>query len=203
MVYLLEDPLNIDAEALMPLLAEQRRTRLLAMKSDKSRRLSLAAYMLLMHGLRGEHGIMEPPLFDFLPGGKPQLRHNPEIHFNMSHCPRCAACALSAGPIGIDVENVRPFRAELARRVLADDEWNEVVKSEDMALSFTHMWTMKESLVKLSGLGLRTSIPMILKREQPLPHFFTIEGPGYVLTICTPSAERPEIVLVRDLERPR
>ena len=198
MIYLFEDPMSLDEQMALDYVSEERRKKASAMKSAKSRRLSLAAYLLLRQGLREEYGIKEAPTLMVADGGKPYLRDWPYIHFNLSHCPKCVACAISREPIGIDVETIRPYKTDLASRVLSQDEIRKVASDPDPALSFTRFWTMKESLVKLSGTGLRVPIPDILARSTgPSPLFHSIITPDYVVTSCTFSQEEASLEVIR------
>ena len=76
-------------------------------------------------GKRGE----EPFRYTAAPGGKPWLEGHPEIHFNISHCAACAACALGDAPVGIDVENRFPWKESLAARICHPLERGETAKT--------------------------------------------------------------------------
>lgn len=173
---------KIDIAATLPLVSEQRREKTLLIKNELGQRLSLAVYMLLKKALKTEYGIDENPIFDFHDGGKPFIVGHPDIHFNMSHCQRAAACAVSISPVGIDIESPRRVSDTLAQHVLNDDELHQMHSTDDPEREFLRLWTKKESLLKLTGTGLRAD----LKKLLPCPNaeFNVTETPDYVCTVC-------------------
>ncbi len=149
--------------------------------------LSLKAYQLLQKGLKREYDISEPPLFDYNEYGKPSLSNHPDIHFNISHCKRAVACFVADHPVGVDVEEVNPFDPDVARYVLNQMEYNKVVNSSESDVEFAILWTMKESLIKLTGKGLQDELLPNLLQDVSQYDFQTIinRENGYVVTICT------------------
>ena len=51
-----------------------------------------------------------------LPNGKPVLDRIPQVHFNITHCDRLAACAFHSSEIGIDAELPGYFAEILVKR---------------------------------------------------------------------------------------
>jgi len=89
--------------------------------------------------------------------GKPFFQNMRDMHFNISHCDGMVLAAVSAAPIGLDVERTgrrRDFEA-IARRFFHAEEADEVaragVRGEEV---FLRMWTAKEAMLKLSGRGI-------------------------------------------------
>jgi len=93
---------------------------------------------------------------------KPFLPEYPDVHFNISHCSGLVVCAFSNAPIGIDAENIRPFRDHLLRKVLTDSEKGFLMTTKnDPALYsewFFRFWTLKESRIKQSGTGMSVAL---------------------------------------------
>lgn len=149
--------------------------------------LSLKAYQLLQKGLKLEYGISEPPLFQYNEFGKPSLAHYPGIHFNMSHCKRAVACLLSNQPVGIDVEEITSFDPDVVRYVLNRKEYERVISSNNPAVEFTILWTMKESLIKLTGKGIDDKhLPNLLQDSLKQDFQTTVNREkGYVITSCS------------------
>lgn len=173
---------QFDIEAAVPFMPEQRLAKMMAFRRDAGRRQSAAAYMLLRRALLSEYGIEASPEFAYADGGKPYLPDYPHIHFNLSHCRHAAVCAVADFPVGIDVESVRPFKEDLARHVLSDGEYAAVVRSARPDAEFIRYWTMKESVLKLTGRGLRTDLRSVLPAAGV--EFSTVLTPTYIYTVC-------------------
>lgn len=89
-------------------------------------------------------------------GGKPYFVHS-DIRFNLSHCRGMAVCALSQSyDLGIDVERIRPWRENVAKRVFSKEELAQLKQASDKDEYFFRVWTFKESYVKLSGDGIKS-----------------------------------------------
>jgi len=86
--------------------------------------------------------------------GKPYLSEYPEVHFNISHCDAGCAVAVADHPVGVDIQDVRSFSWDVARRVCCERELTELEKSADRDKLFTKMWAMKESYGKMTGKGI-------------------------------------------------
>jgi len=178
---------DVDALDLVRALGEvspERRAQALGYRFDRDRRLSVAAYLLLKRALRETFGITGNPRLSRGANGKPYLTDYPDVHMNLSHCPKAAACAVSDRPIGIDVEAVAPIDWDVARRVLSDAELADVRASDEPETAFTCLWTRKEALVKLTGDGIDDArLPTLLTDT----HGVTLETSvnrdrGYVLS---------------------
>lgn len=143
-----------------------RREQALRFKHEQGRKECALSYLLLCRALHEVYGIEEQPMFKIGDHGKPSLLldspHPADIHFNISHCKTAIACAISDTPVGVDIERTGRFKESLARHVLNEAEYNDVVTSADPNLRFTEYWTMKEALVKLTGYGLQSDVRNIL-----------------------------------------
>ena len=71
---------------------------------------------LLAYAVRAVWGIDLPETAE-LPGGKPYFPACPQLHFSVSHTRTAALVAVSAAPVGADVEQVRPLHPGMARRL--------------------------------------------------------------------------------------
>ena len=63
--------------------------------------------------------------------------------------------SLSPAPVGVDVEQVRPVRPAIVRRVCTEEERLWLSVQRDQTDAFFSLWTLKESVMKLSGQGIR------------------------------------------------
>lgn len=86
--------------------------------------------------------------------------------FNISHCGDMVVCAVDSAPVGIDIEKIRPISLKIAKRVCTEAEllylFGHVPTPEDYAYTtdsemlrrFYELWTQKEAICKLKGVGL-------------------------------------------------
>jgi 4'-phosphopantetheinyl transferase len=92
--------------------------------------------------------------------GKPALAGGAaELHFNVSHTSGLALVALTrVGPVGIDVEHVRPMptHLDMAERFFTPRESAALrrLPAERSVEAFFQVWTRKEAFLKALGLGL-------------------------------------------------
>ena len=63
-------------------------------------------------------------------------------------------CALSLSPVGVDAEAPRTFSPALLRRVCTQEELSWLTAQQDQQQAFLSLWTLKESVMKLSGQGI-------------------------------------------------
>ena len=114
-----------------------------------------------------EQGLLDinaplPPLM-LGPSGKPFIgtlsKSVNEVHFNLSHSIDLIALSTGSKEQGIDLEvaNIKRLRKPLVERVLSDKELDYYLKLEsdaDKSLFFTQQWTLREALIKLTGLSI-------------------------------------------------
>jgi phosphopantetheinyl transferase len=90
--------------------------------------------------------------------GKPNLRNNPSIHFNVSHSVDQAMIAFAHSPIGIDLEIPAPrVRLHtLAESVLSKPERAATrdLPPQQLDSLVLDLWVAKEALLKALGIGL-------------------------------------------------
>lgn len=186
MIYINDETERIDLNLRLEELPPQRREQALRFKHEQGRRLCVAAYLLLQEGLRMEYGISEPPILGYHEGGKPYIMGHQEIHFNLSHCQAGALCGLSSRPIGVDMEAIRPFKESLARYTMNDEEMEQILGSPSPEVAFTRLWTMKESLLKLTGKGIGNDLRSVLaEHRHDVTHTTVVHSSRqYVYSIC-------------------
>ncbi len=122
--------------------------------------------------------------------GKPYYAAKPDLKFNISHCRGGVAVVLSDKEVGIDVEGMRRVnrrmvkkccsreemeyvfgrRADSRKEILSrhsviskkqDREEEKDALQEEEIRRFLHLWTLKESYVKMTGEGLRSSFDRV------------------------------------------
>lgn len=91
--------------------------------------------------------------------GKPTLKDY-SIYFNISHSGNWAVFAGYISPVGIDIEKVETPPYEIMPKNFTVNEIEHIEKSlsDEKAEKFYTLWTLKESYIKMLGLGL--SIPL-------------------------------------------
>lgn len=171
MIYLNDHTELLDIEDALKQVSQQRREQALKFSHESGRRLSLAVYLLLMEGLQKEYGITEPPVFDYLEGGKPVIKGHPEIHFNFSHSSKVALCAIDSQPVGADVETPRKITPSLIAYTMNREEQALIASAPESLTAFLALWTKKEAVLKLTGEGIRSDLKTVLSH----PELFSIE----------------------------
>ena len=92
--------------------------------------------------------------------GKPFVRRQPPVFFNISHSGRWVVCAISDNEVGVDIEEIKPIDMDIARRFFTENEYEAIMahKESERLDAFYTWWTLKESYIKHIGKGL--SIPL-------------------------------------------
>lgn len=145
------------------------------MRFDKGKRLSLAAGIAMEKAL-DEAGFSGADI-GYTEAGKPFVTGG-KSYFNITHTDEIALCAISDREVGIDVEGERSFGDSLIRYTFSEDEirladaiakrlGKSVSSKTDLDRVFVRFWTIKESLMKWSGLGLGLSPKAIRIYEEP------------------------------------
>lgn len=189
MIYICENILDFDIEMALRAVSAERRERSLRYRFERDRRQSIAAYLLLKHGLMQEYGIDTAPDFSYSNGGKPHISTHLNIHFNMSHCQQGVACAISRYPIGIDIEAITEIDWDVARHVMNNEQLHTIASSPNPQRSFCELWTTKESILKQTGEGLCDNLPQLAIDKYS---FTRHHGKDYVCTACYSHPEQHE-----------
>ncbi len=189
MIYIDDHIWDFDLTAALAAVSAQRRDYAMQYVQELDRRLSVASYLLLKRALSQEYGMDSVPPFVFEPKGKPRLEGFPDIHFNLSHCRDAAVCVLAPHPVGIDVESIDRYDESLLHHMMNADECRRIAASKQPAAEFIRMWTMKESLLKLTGQGLADENLLSVLNEAHRYRFDTMVTSKYVCTVCTSATD--------------
>lgn len=184
---LIDDRLgSFDYDAALLSVSRQRREQVLRYRKHGDRLSSLAAYSLLQKALMEEYDIAEPPVFEYAAGGKPGIAGHPEIFFSISHCSEAVACVVDDKPVGVDIEHIELLDVETIAATMSDEEQRVIYAARNPVAAFAAFWTKKESLLKLTGEGLRNDMRAVLTDSQALRsvEFRTIIKPRYVCSAC-------------------
>lgn len=118
----------------------------------KDKQLSMGVELLLRHALEELGEDMRD--IDLVKNGKPVLRGS-DVHFNLSHSEYKVMCCVSDSDVGCDVEMVQPIDLDIAKRYFFRSEYRAIEAAEDEERYdlFYRYWTLKESFMKVTGLG--------------------------------------------------
>ena len=195
-------------------LSETRKQEAKKRKSDRDRRLFLAAEVLLNRSLEAvKANIMLPAAYTRNPYGKPYLLPPAELYVNWSHSGDSILCALSDREVGIALQEMQKEpREALVARTLQPEElcFYQTLPSEQRKQVFYQYWTLKESYLKALGTGFHTSLasfyiemdkshPRIVQRAKGrLYHCRLLPmDDKYMAALCVEGEEREELDQVR------
>jgi len=103
--------------------------------------------------LYGVLGVSESDI-SFGPNGKPYIP-NSNKYFNLSHSGNYSVLAVSDKDVGVDIEKIDEKHLKVADKIFDKEEISWM--NEDPLYRFHHLWTLKESYLKLIGKGLTVS----------------------------------------------
>ena len=102
--------------------------------------------------------------FDIKEHGKPYAK-DLSIEFNISHSGNMVVCVVDDKPVGIDIEQIRPFDLTVAKHVCTDEELVylfgripieqdfKYITDVEIFIRFFELWTAKEAYGKCLGNG--------------------------------------------------
>ena len=159
----------------------------LAHMSDK--KLSFAAEMALCFALKSFSLPCSPPSYKYDQLGKPYLENNEDVFISISHSGYLSVCAAAHFPIAVDVLETDYYIANSFQRKVVGP--NDKIPEDKRAL--LSLWTKKESYVKLTGKGLRTSLlsfyidgeNVISQTGESRAFIKSIESDGYFISLAS------------------
>ncbi len=141
-----------------------RQDKIDAFKPRKSKLLSLGAGILL------DRAMTDIAITDYEPEyrgqNKPYIKGRSDVFYNISHSGDVVVLALSGKEIGVDVEQIRHFEDTLINYVFSD---TDKATAKELSTNFsgdeesrfdqayTRLWTVKESIMKHSSMGITLS----------------------------------------------
>lgn len=165
----------------LQMLPEERRQKARRYRRLIDRKNCVITYVMLKIALKECFRITDFTL-QYGKYGKPYLVEYPDVYFNISHC--CCGCVVAVAdcPIGVDIQDIRHFSWEIAKRACCAEELELLERSTDKDREFTRMWAMKESYIKKSEKDVGNS----LSRVNTLTKEFVqiIDKGNSVISIC-------------------
>jgi 4'-phosphopantetheinyl transferase len=127
------------------------------------------------------------------PHGKPRLRGEARLRFNLSHSADAVAVAVALDrEVGIDVERIDPRRdaLALARRALTAEEAAAVAAapSEERSQAFHDAWARFEAVAKCLGTGLSVPAAELAQHREQLSVLALDFGPGFAAALAVEGA---------------
>lgn len=165
-IRILHIPRHIEPDVLNFFLAkvsQERRQKFERFLRKKDAYRSLLGEVLVRSTLTKYMGVNNQDFhFEYNAYGKPYLKNNPEIGFNISHSGNWVVMILgnTSPNLGIDVEKIVPMDIQFATDLFTIQE-NQTLASlteYNRLAYFFQLWTLKESYIKALGKGL--SVPL-------------------------------------------
>lgn len=149
MIYFFDDYENFSCENFSDFLSEKRREKFNKLKKKRDKENCVASYLLLKKALQN-FGIEN---FEIVIGenGKPFLKDNGNIFFNISHTASGVAVVSDEKPVGIDIQDILEAKNAVIERCFSEREKEIIFSSPSPEKDFTRLWTLKESAVKCSA----------------------------------------------------
>lgn len=122
------------------------------------------------------------------PNGKPFIENTPQ--FNLSHSGDYVVCAVDENPIGVDIEKISRMKEAVFARIASPLEKQKAAAIQDGELLeyYCSVWTKKESLLKLTGEGIRKELSTVCTESEGRYH--TEKIGGYILSVCLAEKKR-------------
>lgn len=131
--------------------ARREKVNNLALRERKNQSLAAGAILPLALKKAGYCGFK----IGYGENGKPLFTEPQGLFFNLSHSGEWTVAALSDCEVGCDIQRVGRADMRLAERFFSEEERNALLLAGDGATElFFRIWTVKESYLKASGIGL-------------------------------------------------
>lgn len=171
-------------------LSEERRKRIDSTKNECSKRMGMLCEYLLFEALSElDKDFIPPCRYERNEWGKPFLLDY-DYNFNTSHDEAWAALVISRAEVGIDIELLHDVPDKLLKRIATNKELLSTDGADTEA--FFKLWTRKESVQKMHGLGF--SLPMS-RIETSRYHFYEMRIDD--LFVCVASMVELNVICKR------
>ena len=170
-------------------ISSQRMKKIIRLAHMSDKKLSFCSELALCFALGSFSLPFYPPRYEYDEWGKPYLSECEGVYINISHSGTMAACVISNVPVSVDVlEKDYYIASDFQRKVVTRNDKQPSDKHELLSL-----WTKKESYVKLTGKGLRTSmLSFSVSGDKAISHIGgkeafinSVEFDGYFISIAS------------------
>lgn len=177
-----------DFDEMLDRLPDWQRKKALSYYFFPDRVLSAKSFLLLEEQLKECYGITGNIEFEYEQKGKPILKENRDVHFNISHCKKAILTTVSTTPVGCDIEEIpAELNMNICNYSFNENELKEILNGDNPCVEFARLWTMKEAFVKLTGEGITENLPNLFSEDVINRISFktkVYEEKGYVYTVC-------------------
>lgn len=172
-------------------LSVQRKQKVDKLISIDDKKRSILAEVLLKKALTDLY-IVSNFEYGYNDYGKPYLKDNKNIYFNISHSGEYVICVLSKDEVGCDIQEIKEVNIEGISKYFTDKEYFSIKNSSNPKELFYRYWTIKESYMKLIGKELFINLKefevptddgIIINNNNPY-YFKEIDFEGYVCFVC-------------------
>lgn len=184
-------------EALLSLVSEYRRNRIIRYKNELDKKRSLLAELLIQKAVMEKTGLKNVAI-GRTKYGKPYIKDVENFYFNISHSGNYVVIGVSEKEIGIDIEKKGRVDYRIAERFFSKKEVQAIFScsgEQEKIDTFYQIWTLKESYVKVLGKGLRIplssfefdisdEIKVIDSKQRVFFHFYHRFIQDYSLAVC-------------------
>lgn len=183
MVYILEDTDMLDEKFVASsykLLSLQRLQKIDSLKKSAARVNSAVVYLLLRYALKNEYDINTSPEFVFGKNGKPYLKDNKDIFFNLSHSRNSCACIISDKETAVDIAEFRKISMNTAKYYCSPTELSIIKNIDDPSEQnkiLVRIWSIKECYSKIDGSGLSMNFKAV--ESEKLTNINVLNGERY------------------------
>lgn len=183
-IYLVNNRIPIDSSSfryLLQFVPLEKQKRILRQRIKQNADNMLIGAVLAKHMIfKVFHIPISEHHIQYGPYGKPFLQSYPNVHFNISHSGQYVVCAVYDSPIGIDIQTITPYRADIAKRVCTSSEVVQINNCDDPHTEFTKIWTQKEAYLKMLGYGLSGKIFAV--QVSQLSKLQTLETKDFIIS---------------------
>lgn len=117
--------------------------------------------------------------------GKPYIVNSYPIYFNVSHTNNFLVFGTSLrSPIGVDVETLKSPSRSLLTHCLHDEEYRSVIHSTNLSIDFFKIWTKKEAILKMQGIGISKKLNLLNTLSYSFP-LFCGQYKNYIYSIAS------------------
>lgn len=200
-----------EEKRLCELLDSDRVTKVRTLKNKKEKERSIFAGLLLRYAFLEvgyDRKIWQQVEIEKGVYGKPQIKGYSDFHYSLSHSGEWIVCAVDTIPIGADIQEMKPWKLQLAKRFYHKDEYNRLLTwgetdTDRQTKEFYSMWAAKESAVKRIGCSIGAGISQYItaedyccihdeNRKETIPIKLYDELEGYIACVCSEIGDFPQ-----------